>query len=88
MMAGGPVNWMSKLQPIVTVSKNMSKDAEYLAYFYAIQDIVWIRLLLKNIELERRPTKVFIDNQLARHLALNSVSHQRSRHIDQAPLNL
>ena len=80
MMAGGPVNWMSKLQPIVTVS---SMEAEYLACFFAIQDVVWIRQLFKDIDLERsRPTKVFIDNQSARQLATNSVHHQRSKHID------
>ena len=80
VMAGGPVNWMSKLQPIVTVS---SMEAEYLACFFAIQDVVWIRQLLKNIDLERsRPTRVFIDNQSARQLAMNPVHHQRSQHID------
>ena len=46
MMAGGPVKWMSKLQPIATVS---SMEAKYLACFFAIQDIVWIRQLLKDI---------------------------------------
>ena len=80
MMAGGPVNWMSKLQPIVTVS---SMEAEYLACFFAIQDVVWIRQLLKDIDRERsRPTRVFIDNQSARQLAMNPVHHQRSKHID------
>ena len=80
MMAGGPVNWMSKLQPIVTVS---SMEAEYLACFFAIQDVVWIRQLLKDIDLERsRPTKVYIDNQSARQLAMNPVHQQRSKHID------
>ena len=76
----GAVNWMSKLQPIVTVS---SIEAEYLACFFAIQDVVWIRQLLRDIDLERsRPTRVFIDNQSARQLAMNPVHHQRSKHID------
>ena len=80
MMAGGPVNWMSKQQPIVTVS---SMEVGYLACFFAIQDIVWIRQLLKDIDLERfRPTKVHIDNQSARQLAMYPVHHQRSKHID------
>ena len=35
------------------------------------------------LHLERsRPTKVFIDNQSARQLAMNPVHHQRSKHID------
>jgi len=80
MMAGGPVNWISKLQPIVTVS---SMEAEYIACFFAVQDIVWMRQLLKDLGLERgRPTSVYIDNSSARQLAMNPVHHQRSKHID------
>ena len=47
MMAGGLVNWISKLQSIATVS---STEAEYLAC-YDIQNFVWIRQLLKDIVL-------------------------------------
>lgn len=80
MMASGPVNWISKLQPIVTVS---SMEAEYIACFFAVQDIVWIRQLLKDLGLERAgPTTVHIDNSSARQLAMNPVHHQRSKHID------
>ena len=77
MMACGPVNRISKLQPIVTVS---SSETEYLACFYAIHDVVWICQLLKDINLEHtRPTKVFIDNQSARQLTMNPVHYH---HID------
>ena len=63
MAADGPVNWMSKLQPIVT---EPSMEAEYLACFFAIQDIVWIRQLFKDINLERsHPTIVYIYQQSA-----------------------
>jgi hypothetical protein len=64
IMAGGPINWLSKLQPIVVVS---SMEAEYIACFFAIQDIVWIRQLLKDLGLERTlPTSVHIDNKSTR----------------------
>ena len=80
MMARGPVNWLSKLQPIVAVS---SMEAEYIACFFAIQDVVWIRQLLKDLGLERtQSTHVHIDNRSARQLAENPVHHQRSKHID------
>jgi hypothetical protein len=80
MMAGGPVNWMSKLQPIVALS---SMEAEYIAAFFAVQDVVWILQLLSDIGLQRtRPTPVHIDNMSARQLAMNPVHHQRSKHID------
>ena len=78
-MAGEPVNWLSKLQPIVAVS---SMEAEYIACFLAIQEIVWICQLLKDLDLEHRPTRVFIDNSSARQLAMSPVHHQRSKHID------
>ena len=74
------INWLSKLQPIVAVS---SMEAEYIACFFPIQDIVWIRQLLKDLGLERTlPTSVHIDNKSARQLAENPVHHQRSKHID------
>lgn len=80
MMAGGPVNWISKLQPIVAVS---SMEAEYIACFFVLQDVVWIRQLLKDLGLGRtQPTLVHIDNRSARQLAENPVHHQRSKHID------
>jgi hypothetical protein len=79
-MARGPVNWLSKLQPIVAVS---SMEAEYIACFFALQDVVWIRQLLKDLGLERTdPTFVHIDNMSARQPAENPVHHQRSKHID------
>ena len=76
IIAGGPVNW----SPIVTVS---SMEAEYIACFSGIQDLVWIRQLLKDLGLERtRSTPVYIDNQSAHQLVENPVHHQRSKHID------
>mmetsp|Transcript_25719 Transcript_25719/g.48242 ORF Transcript_25719/g.48242 Transcript_25719/m.48242 type:complete len:863 (-) Transcript_25719:324-2912(-) len=80
LMAGSPVSWLSKLQPIVAVS---SMEAEYIACFYAVQEIVWIRQLLEDVGLARsKSTEVSIDNSSARLLALNPVYHQRSKHID------
>ena len=74
-----PVNWISKHQPIVTVS---SPEAEYPACFYAIQDIVWIRQLHEDNDLKRtRQTKVFINNRLACQLAMYRMHRQRSKHI-------
>ena len=80
IMAGGLVVWLSKLQPIVAVS---SMEAEYIACFFILQEVAWIRQLLKDLQLERTlPTRVLIDNKSARQLAENPVHHQRSKHID------
>jgi hypothetical protein len=80
MMAGAPVAWQSKLQPIVTTS---SMEAEYLAMYALISEMLWIRSLLHSIQLTRHnPVKLYIDNAAAECLAKNPVYHQRSKHID------
>jgi len=80
IMAGAPVCWMSKLQPIVAVS---SMEAEYIACFFCVQEIAWIRMLLVDFRLARTmPTRTYIDNRSARLLMLNPVHHARSKHID------
>ena len=71
---------MSKLQPIVATS---SMEAEYIACYFLVQEIVWVRALLKSIGFARRqPTIVHIDNKSALSLANNPVHHHRSKHID------
>ena len=71
---------MSKLQPIVATS---SMEAEYIACYYLVQDIVWLRDVLHELGLlDPSPTTVYIDNTSARTLALNPVFHARSKHID------
>ena len=45
--AGGPVSWILKLKPIVIVA---SIEAKCVALFFLIiQDLVWIRMLLRDI---------------------------------------
>jgi hypothetical protein len=67
VIAGGLVNWISKLQPVVAVS---SMEAEYIACFFCVQDIAWIRQLLKDLGLERTlPTAIRIDNHSAHQQA-------------------
>ena len=59
-------------------------EAEYIAAYYAAQDIVWFRALLSDLDLQDplRPTPLYIDNESARSLAHNPVHHARSKHID------
>ena len=78
--AGGPISWQSKLQTTVAVS---SMESEYMALFAGIQELVWIRGVLK--ELERplgEPTPFLVDSKSAQDLAGNPVYHKRSKHID------
>jgi hypothetical protein len=78
--AGAPIAWMSKLQPVVAIS---SMEAEYIAAFYALQEIVWTKGLLKELGFSyNSPVDLYIDNQSAIKLATNPVYHKRSKHID------
>ena len=45
LMCGGAANWLSKKQPIVTLS---TAEAEYVALSTATQEAVWLQRLLKD----------------------------------------
>ena len=78
--AGGPIAWQSKIQTTVATS---SMESEYMAMYAAIQELVWLRGVLKEIGLPcMAPIPLFIDSQSAQDLAMNPVAHQRSKHID------
>ncbi|KAE8673808.1 hypothetical protein F3Y22_tig00111772pilonHSYRG00252 [Hibiscus syriacus] len=72
--------WMSKKQPIVTLS---TCEAEYVAATSCVCHAIWLRNLLNEIGLiQEEPTKVCVDNKSAIALAKNPVFHDRSKHID------
>ena len=54
-----------------------------MAMYAAVQELVWLRGVLKEIGLPcLAPIPLFIDSQSAQDLAMNPVAHQRSKHID------
>ncbi|KAL5539459.1 hypothetical protein UlMin_045115 [Ulmus minor] len=72
--------WMSKKQPIVTLS---SCEAEYVAATSCVCHAVWLRNLLKELSMTQEdPTQICVDNKSAIALAKNPVFHDRSKHID------
>ena len=71
-MAGGPVNWISNLQCIVTAS---SIEAAYHACFPCYPGY-------RVVPSAAQRQAVYIDNQAALQLAVNPVHHQRLKHID------
>jgi hypothetical protein len=81
-MCGGPIAWMSKLQCTVATS---SMESEYMAMYACIQELVWIRGVLGELELSnlvRESTPLFVDNESAKAQAENPVHHKRSKHIE------
>ncbi|KAJ4719087.1 Retrovirus-related Pol polyprotein from transposon TNT 1-94 [Melia azedarach] len=72
--------WMSKKQPIVTLS---TCEAEYVAATSCVCHAIWLRNLLKELRWsQEKPTKIYVDNKSAMALAKNPVFHDRSKHID------
>ncbi|KAL8143292.1 hypothetical protein V2J09_016324 [Rumex salicifolius] len=76
-MANTAFTWLSKKQPIVTLS---TCEAKYVAATSCVCHAIWLRNLL-SLEQEI-PTEIFVDNKSAIALAKNLVFHDRSKHID------
>ena len=81
IMAGGPISWLSKKQPIVALS---TSEAEYIALSSASQEAVWLRRLLTTTlrVSSNKPVTIMEDNQGAIAMSKNPIAHSRTKHID------
>ena len=80
MLCGAAVSWRSQRQPTVAGS---STEAEYMGLYFATQEMVWLRRLLKDLKmLKDEPTTVYQDNQGAIAIAKNPVFNSRTKHVD------
>ena len=74
------VTWKSKKQKVVSYS---SVEAEYRAMLKLINERVWIKGIMKHLEVyQATPMTMHCDNQTAIHIASNSVFHERTKHIE------
>ncbi|KAL0641591.1 hypothetical protein Bca4012_103035 [Brassica carinata] len=74
------VTWKSKKQKVVSCS---SAEAEYRAMLKLTNELVWIKGILKHLEIDQAtPKTMHCDNQAAIHIASNSVFHERTKHIE------
>ncbi|KAG3110716.1 hypothetical protein PI124_g9663 [Phytophthora idaei] len=80
MMCGAPVVWRSTFQNTVALS---STEAEYMVLSDSVKEVVWMRLLLKDIGSEQDDgTVIYEDNHEAMALAKNIGYQDRTKHID------
>ncbi|XP_042984742.1 uncharacterized mitochondrial protein AtMg00810-like [Carya illinoinensis] len=77
---GNLVSWSSKKQP--TVSRS-SCESKYRALALTAAEVKWLRHLLRDLHVSPpSPPVLLCDNQSSIFLAVNPVSHKRSKHID------
>ena len=77
---GATVAWTSRKQSMITLS---STEAKYIALAEALQEAVWIRRLLADLDQNiSGPTVIFEDNQNCIRLLKNDKSSSRTKHID------
>ena len=79
ILAGGAINWMSKLQDTIALS---TREAEYIAASHACKEAIWLRGLLREIWRLQNGVPVFCDSQSAIHLDTHPVYHSKNKHID------
>jgi hypothetical protein len=77
---GDPVSWASKKQRTVALS---TCEAELYAEAAAIQEMLWLRGLLQELDLNVRSGSVLYgDNQSALAVSANGVKSERTKHVD------
>jgi hypothetical protein len=77
---GDPISWSSKKQRVVALS---TAEAELYAEAAAIQEVLWLRGLLKEMGLHPiSGSVVHGDNRAAIALSKNGVKSERTKHVD------
>ena len=73
LVGGNLVTWKSKKQKVVALS---SAEAEFRGIAKGITEILWIKRLLGELTFpQKRPCKMFCDNQAAISISGNPVQH-------------
>jgi hypothetical protein len=87
LIAGGPISWTSKKQTAIAL---LLTESEYIAQAVAIQELLWLQLLLIELNVNKfEPTTVLLscliiinaDNQGAIALSCNPEYHARTKHV-------
>lgn len=79
-VGGGAVSWMSKQQTVVAAS---TAEAEYVAAFATTKEAIWLKRLSAELGVgEKKPLRIWSDNQACNQLAVNGALNNRTKHID------
>ncbi|MGQ3285925.1 reverse transcriptase domain-containing protein, partial [Bosea sp. (in: a-proteobacteria)] len=68
---GGAISWTRRLQPTVAQS---TAEAEYMAASSATKEALWLRKLMRDLQLEARCVQMSCDNQAALQLLHNPMA--------------
>ena len=80
IMGGGAICWRSKLQSIVALS---SMEAEYVGATPAVQEVIWLRDLLCELEIiNDSPSLLNMDNRGAVSLTRGAGDSNWTKHIN------
>nr|GEX88795.1 hypothetical protein [Tanacetum cinerariifolium] len=63
-------------------AKDLDKEAEYMTLTEAVNEAIWLRGLLEELDVELNTVAVNCDNQGAIHLSRNHVFYERTEHIN------
>jgi hypothetical protein len=76
---GGEINWMRKIQAIVTLS---TIEVEYMAATHVSKEEVWLQILCSGIGLVQQAVRLDFDNQGEIFLVKNPYYHLKTKNID------
>ena len=73
------ISWFSKKQNCVALS---TAEAEYVAAGSSCSQLVWMKQMLKEYDVEQDALTLYCDNMSAINISKNPVQHSKTKHID------
>jgi len=73
------ISWFSKKQNCVSLS---TVEAEYIAASSSCSQLVWMKQMLKEYNVEQDVLTLYCDNLSAINISKNPIQHNKTKHID------